>query len=165
MKTMRDLLVHELQDLYSAERQLTRALPKMAKAASDAELKDAFRDHLEETREHVHRLEEAFERLGRKARGTTCDAMKGLIKEGQKMLKSDGDLAVRDAGLISAAQRVEHYEMAAYGTARTFAQQLGEEAVANLLQQTLDEESAANDLLTSLATNGINQEAVSANDI
>jgi ferritin-like metal-binding protein YciE len=165
MKTLRDLLVHELKDLYSAEKQLTKALPKMAKAASHSELKDAFTNHLDETNRHVERLEQAFDLLDVSNRGAKCEAMVGLIAEGEKIIKADGDPAVLDAGLISAAQRVEHYEMAGYGCARTFAQLLGESAIAALLQQTLDEESAADETLTSVATSGINQEALHAAEL
>jgi ferritin-like metal-binding protein YciE len=165
MKTLRDLLVHELKDLYSAEKQLTKALPKMAKAASHSELKDAFTNHLDETNRHVERLEQAFDLLDESNRGAKCEAMVGLIAEGEKIIKADGDPAVLDAGLISAAQRVEHYEMAGYGCARTFAQLLGESAIAALLQQTLDEESAADETLTSVATSGINQEALHAAEL
>ncbi len=154
------LLVHELKDLYSAETQLLNALPKMAKAAKHAELANAFRAHLEETREHVSRLETIFEGLDYEPGGQHCNGMEGLIKEGAEMVHEDAPDDVKDAGLICAAQRVEHYEMAGYGCARTFARQLGMNAIADLLQTTLDEEGAADKKLTGIAERKINQEAM-----
>jgi ferritin-like metal-binding protein YciE len=159
IKTFSALLVDELKDLYYAEKQLVKALPKMAKAAASAELKGAFSGHLEETKGHVERLEKAFEILGEPAKTKTCHAMDGLIKEGGEALEMDGPSALRDADLIGAAQRVEHYEMAAYGTARSFAELLGQNDVADLLQATLDEESAANKKLTSISV-AVNDEAL-----
>jgi ferritin-like metal-binding protein YciE len=165
LASMQDLLVHELRDLYSAEEQLVKALPKMAAAASSADLQKAFSQHLEQTRTHVSRLQEIFSELGT-TNGTEkeCEAMKGLIKEGEETINAMGDRNVKDAALISAAQRVEHYEIAAYGTARTHAEQLGYDNVADLLQKTLDEEGATNKKLTKLAegtlfSGGINAEA------
>lgn len=161
MDTLRELLIDELQDLYNAESQLTKALPKMAKAATNPKLKAGFEEHLEQTLGQVERLEQCFEILGEKAKGKTCHAMKGLIEEGKEAIDEDGSDSVRDAQLIGAAQRVEHYEMAAYGTARAFAQALGEGEVADLLQETLDEEGDTNKKLTSLA-GAVNKEALAA---
>jgi len=155
------LYVDQLKDLYNAETQLTVALPKLAKAASTPALQEAFQMHLEETKGHVQRIEKIFETLEGSPKGKKCKAMEGLIEEGAELLKEKNkfEAEVLDAGLIGAAQRVEHYEIAAYGTARTLAQQLGDTAAANLLQQTLDEEYAADQKLTALATGGINAEA------
>jgi ferritin-like metal-binding protein YciE len=164
LDTLKKLYVEELRDLYSAENQLLKALPKMAKGASSAELKQAFEDHLEVTKEHVERLDEIFNRLDEKPSGKTCKAMKGLIEEGSEMLEEDGDESVIDAGLIGAAQRVEHYEIAAYGTVRTFANLLGEEEAAELLQQTLDEEGDTDKHLSELAEEIVNQEALSGDE-
>jgi len=161
MKTLHDLYVQELKDLYSAEGQLVKALPKMAKAASAPQLRLAFETHLEETRGQVDRLKQIFEELDVSTRGKKCAAMEGLIEEGEEMLEDGSDEAVRDAGLIAAAQRVEHYEIAGYGTARTFARLLGLEKQAKLLQQTLDEEGATDKKLTALAETVINVEAAS----
>jgi ferritin-like metal-binding protein YciE len=160
MDSLRALLAHELQDLYSAEQQLVEALPKMEEGATDPDLKQAIRDHLKQTRGHVDRLDNAFGALGVSSSGEVCRGMKGLIEEGSKMLKEKGDAAVRDAGIISAAQRIEHYEIAGYGSARTFAQKLGENGVAELLQKTLDEEGEADERLTQLAKSKINAEAM-----
>ena len=151
LNSLRDLYIEELRDLFSAETQLVKALPKMAKAASDEQLKNAFTSHLGQTKTHVSRLEQIFESLGEKSGGETCQAMKGLIEEGELMIKADGDKSVRDAGLIGAAQRVEHYEMAGYGTVRTLAQRLGDSSAVDILQQTLNEEGEADHLLTEIA--------------
>jgi ferritin-like metal-binding protein YciE len=151
MKTLHDLLVDELKDLYSAESQLTKALPKMAKAASSDELRIAFESHLKETEGHVQRLDKIFKQLDASPRGKKCKAMEGLIEEGKEAIELDAEDAVHDAALIAAAQRVEHYEMAGYGTVRTFAQLLGMDDVAELLQETLDEEGAADKKLTEIA--------------
>lgn len=159
LETLRDLFVEELRDLYNAEKQLVDALPKMSKAASAADLKAAFDNHLRQTREHVSRLDSVFSHLGQKPTGETCEAMKGLIKEGENFVDSKGDQDVRDAGLIGAAQRVEHYEMAGYGTARALAQRLGEGSLAGVLQKTLTEEAEANEKLTSIAESHINVSA------
>lgn len=153
LNSLRDLFIEELRDLYSAENQLIKALPKMAAAATDSHLKQAFTDHLEQTENHAARLDQIFESLDEKATGETCQAMEGLIKEGAQMIKADGDSVVIDSGLIGAAQRVEHYEMAGYGTARSLAQRLGENEAAELLQETLDEEAEADTLLTEIAEN------------
>jgi len=158
VNSLKELLVEELRDLLDAEKQLTKALPKMAKAESNEELKEGFEAHLEETKTHVERLKEAFELLGETARGKTCAAMKGLIEEGSEAIEQEGPDNLRDAKLIGAAQRVEHYEIAAYGTARAFAETIGESGVVDLLQQTLDEEGETDKKLTALAET-INQEA------
>ena len=159
--SLEDLFVEQLKDVYDAEQRLVEALPKMADAASSNSLKNAFSEHLEETRNHVTRLEEVFNSIGVEPERQTCQAMKGLVNEGSEIIDSKGsNPAVKDAGLIAAAQRVEHYEMAAYGTARTFAEQLGMSQAADLLQSTLDEEEAADEKLTQLATQKINAEAL-----
>jgi ferritin-like metal-binding protein YciE len=149
--TLHDLLIDELKDLYHAENQLVKALPKMAKAASDPDLKAAFTGHLAETKGHVARLVQAMKILGIPAKGKTCHAMEGLVEEGGEAIETKAPSAIRDANLIGAAQRVEHYEMAAYGTAKAFAQTLNEDKVVALLQATLDEEGAANEKLTSIS--------------
>src|SRR5205814_6103336 len=136
LDTLKTLYTNELKDLYNAENQLVKALPKMAKAASSEELQDAFERHLEQTKSHVDRLEEVFEEIGEKPKGKTCKAMKGLIDEGSEILKEDGEESVIDAGIIVAAQKVEHYEIASYGSVRTFAQLLGKDRSADLLQRT-----------------------------
>ena len=159
MESLETLYVEELRDIYNAENQLLKALPKMAKAASSSELKRAFEEHLEQTQGHVERLEEIFEKLDKKPTGKTCKAMKGLIEEGSEIAKEDGEEHVLDAGLIAAAQKVEHYEMASYGTVRTWAEILGEEDAAELLQQTLDEEGETDKRLTELAEEIVNVEA------
>lgn len=161
--SLKDLLIEEIKDLYSAENQLLKALPKMAKAASNAELKAGFTEHLEQTRGHVGRLEQAGELLGESPKGKTCKAMEGLVEEGAEAIEADAPDAIRDASLIGAAQRVEHYEIAAYGTAHAFAEKLGLDEVAELLQATLDEESETNEKLTSLS-DAVNDEAVSASE-
>lgn len=156
---LQDLFVQQLKDLYDAEQQLTVALPDMAQAASSADLRDAFNMHYRQTQEHVRRLEQVFRGLNCEPESESCPAMKGLIKEGKDMIAAKGDPAVRDAGLIAAAQRVEHYEMAGYGAVRTYAQHLGRDDLAQILQQTLDEEGHTDKMLTSLAESGINQMA------
>ncbi len=158
MESLRELYVEELKDLYSAETQITKALPKMAKAATSQVLKDAFQSHLEETKEQIKRLDQIFETLGESSKGKTCEGMKGLLKEGDELMKEDADPEVLDAGLISAAQRVEHYEMAGYGTVRTYAELLGEDDAVVLLETTLKEEKAADSKL-SKAANKINVQA------
>ena len=155
MHTLTHLLEDELKDLYNAENQLVKALPKLAKRASSSRLKEAFNSHLEETRGHVDRLEQAAELLGMTLRGKTCKAMQGLVEEGKDVIQEDGDDAVIDAALIGAAQRVEHYVIAAYGTARTIAERLGNRDVARLLQETLDEEGAADKKLTAISEDEI----------
>jgi ferritin-like metal-binding protein YciE len=163
INSLRELLVDELRDLYNAENQLIKALPKMAKAASHDELKEGFQEHLEQTRGHVDRLDRCFKLLGEKAKGKTCHAMQGLVEEGKEAIEEEAPDSVRDAMLIGAAQRVEHYEMAAYGTARAFAETLGETKVASLLQETLDEEGDTNKKLTALSET-INEEANSISE-
>ncbi|MFN0051996.1 MAG: ferritin-like domain-containing protein [Planctomycetales bacterium] len=160
LETLHDLYVEELKDLYSAEHQLLKALPKMAKAASDPNLAKAFTSHLAETEEQVERLEKIFEKLEVSPKGKACKAMQGLLEEGKEVMAEDADPTVMDAALIAAAQRVEHYEMAGYGCVRTFARLLGYEKAADLLQATLDEEGAADKKLTELAETVINVEAV-----
>ena len=150
-KTLRDLYIHELKDLYSAETQITKALPKMKTSASSESLKQAFETHLRETENQVQRLETIGQKLGESLTGHTCEAMKGLVTESSDWISEDAEPAVKDAGLIAAAQRVEHYEMAGYGTARTYAELLGEKEAAGLLQQTLDEEGATDKKLTALS--------------
>ena len=161
LDTLRTLYIEELRDLYNAESQLLKALPKMAKGASSEDLKDAFEKHLEQTKSHVERLEEVFQEIGETPKGKTCKAMKGLIEEGSEILKEDGEESVIDAGIIVAAQKVEHYEIASYGSVRTFANLLGKDEEARLLQSTLDEESETNEILNRLAESIVNPEAVS----
>ncbi len=160
LDTLQKLYTDELRDLYNAENQLLKALPKMAKAASSEDLKEAFEKHLEQTKGHVERLEQVFEQLDEKPKGKTCRAMKGLIEEGSAILEQDGEESVRDAGIIVAAQKVEHYEIAGYGSARTFAHLLGQNKAAELLQTTLDEESETNEILNKLAESVVNPEAL-----
>jgi ferritin-like metal-binding protein YciE len=155
---LKELYIDELKDLYSAENQLVKALPKMAKAASSEELRQGFEEHLEQTKEHVARLEEIFEALGENPKGKKCVGMEGLVKEGSEMISEDFEDAVKDAGLIGAAQRVEHYEIAAYGTAAEFARTLGESEHVSLLEETLEEEKETDEKLTELAKQ-INSEA------
>lgn len=159
---LEELLVDELKDIYSAENQIIKALPKMAKAATHPELKRAFERHLEETRRQVERLEQIGQDLEIKLTGKKCHGMEGLIEEGKEIMEEDLDENAIDAGLIGAAQKVEHYEIAAYGTARTHATVLGFTKAARLLQQTLNEEAAADKKLTQLADSVINAEAVEA---
>ena len=160
LDTLEQLYINELRDLYSAENQLLKALPKLAKGASSPELKDAFEKHLEQTTGHVERLEQIFEQLDENPKGKTCHGMKGLIEEGSEILKEDGEDSVLDAGIIVAAQKVEHYEIASYGSVRTFANLLGRDQDAKLLQTTLDEESETNEILNQLAESVVNPEAV-----
>jgi ferritin-like metal-binding protein YciE len=159
LKTIEDLLLHELKDLYSAENQLIKALPKMAKAASNEELKAGFEEHLEQTKGHAERLEEIGEKLGKKLTGHKCKAMEGLIEEGAELIDEDAEDSVRDAALIGAAQRVEHYEIAGYGTTIALARGLGHDDVAEILEQTLEEEKETDAKLTELAESTINVEA------
>lgn len=159
LSSLNELLIEELKDLYDAEHQLTKALPKMAEAATNPQLKTAFTSHLAETEGHIQRLEQVFSLLGEKASRKTCKAMKGLVEEGSEVIEEKAEPEVKDAALIGAAQRVEHYEMAGYGTVRTFALTLGNTEAANLLQQTLDEEGNADKKLTRIAESRINQQA------
>jgi ferritin-like metal-binding protein YciE len=165
LQSFDDLFLHELQDLYSAEKQLVTALPKMAKGAASAELKKAFETHLEQTEGHVDRLDRIFKDLDLSAGRHKCKAMEGLIHEGSELLKDDAEESIRDAALIGAAQRVEHYEIAGYGTARTFAEMLGHTEAAELLQQTLDEEKETDQLLTELALTSVNVEAQNESEL
>lgn len=151
LESMEDLLVHELKDLYSAEKQILKALPKMAKKASHPELKEAFQKHIDQTEQQVQRLETIFESLNGKPRGVKCVGMEGLIQEGKELMEEGMPEYLLDAALIGAAQRVEHYEIAAYGTARSFAEKLGLDEAVRLLQETLDEESKTDELLTQIA--------------
>jgi ferritin-like metal-binding protein YciE len=160
--TLHDAFLDELRDAYDAEKQLTKALPKMAKAATSPVLRDAFEAHLEETRGHVDRLEQVMQGLGEKVQGKHCDGIAGIIEEGKSVMEEDFDDTTMDACLIAAGQRAEHYEMAAYGTLVAWAEAMGHTEAANLLQETLDEEKAADEKLTALAEAGINQEAASA---
>lgn len=160
LSTPRDLLVYELQDLHSAETQLVKALPKMASAATNEELSEAFNEHLRQTQEHVARLENIGEKLGTPLKGKKCKAMEGLIKEGEETIDEKAEDVIKDLALIGAAQKVEHYEISGYGTARTLAELVGEAEIAELLQETLDEESETDELLTSVALK-LNTEAAS----
>lgn len=152
LKSLRDLYVEQLQDLHSAEEQLVKALPAMAKAANDQTLKSAFEEHLQQTKTHVERIERICKELDVSPKGETCKAMKGLIAEGKEMLSMSAEPAVKDAGLIAAAQRVEHYEIAGYGCVRTYAEILGDSASMNILQETLDEEGDTDQQLTEIAS-------------
>jgi len=165
LESFEALFLHELRDLYSAERQLVAALPKMAKKATNAELKQAFETHLEQTEEHVKRLEKIFEDLQLNAGRHKCKAMEGLVEEGDEILKEEAEDAIRDAAMIGAAQRVEHYEIAGYGTARTYAEMLGHTEAAELLQTTLDEEKETDQLLSELALTSVNIEAQNESEL
>ena len=162
LESLQDLFLNELKDVLNAEKQIVTALPKLAKAASAPELQQAFTKHLRESEGHVRRLEQIFQSLGQTARGKKCKGMEGLIEEGKEILEEEGAPEVIDAALISAAQRVEHYEMAAYGCLRTYAQLLGYDDADRLLEQTLHEEEATDKALTALGEGGINQAAVAA---
>jgi ferritin-like metal-binding protein YciE len=159
-KSMEDLFKHELKDLYDAEHRIVEALPQMAEKAHNSSLKLAFENHLRQSEKHIERLEAVFENIGLEPERVKCDGIVGLIKEGSNVLDAEGDPDTIDAGLIAAAQRVEHYEIAGYGTLRAFARQLNNEYVAELLEQTLDEEKSTDQLLTSLAERSINPASV-----
>jgi ferritin-like metal-binding protein YciE len=163
LSSPRELLVEELKDLYSAENQLIKALPRMAKAATSDELKNAFETHLEQTKEHAARLEKVMKQLDESPKGKTCKAMKGLIEEGKEAMEEDAEDVIMDLALITAAQKVEHYEIAGYGCARTLAELSGEKKIAATLQETLDEEGETDKLLTEVAM-GLNLEAVATAD-
>ena len=154
-----ELFVHELKDLYDAEHRLMEALPQMAEAASSSDLRQAFTTHLQETQGHIRQLEQVFRKLGTEPERQACKAMKGIIDEGSDMLSAKGDDKVRDAALIASAQRAEHYEIAGYGTVRTFAQQLGHQSLVPILQQILDEEGATDKKLSMIAEGHVNAEA------
>jgi len=160
LDSMSDLYLAELRDMYNGEKQLVKALPKLAKAASTDELRMAIEEHLQQTQNHVSRLETIFRSLDEKPGGETCEAMQGLVTEGEEVIKAEGEDAVRDAGLIMAAQKVEHYEMATYGSLREFAHLLNREEDADLLQQTLDEEKAADKKLNEIAEQVVNKRAL-----
>ena len=162
LNSLRDLYVAELKDLYDGENRIIKALPKMSEHASSGELRSAFEEHLQQTRNHVQRLEQIFQKLDESPKGQKCKGLEGIIDEGEDSIDKDSPPAVCDAALIAAAQRVEHYEMAAYGTVRTFAQRLGFQDQAQLLQQTLEEERQTDKKLSSLAESFINEEAKSA---
>ena len=162
MESLQELLIEEMRDIYSAENQLLKAMPKMAKKASNPQLKKALETHRKETEGQVQRLQKVFEKLGKKPTGKKCAAMEGLIEEGKEMMGEDMEEDTMDAALISIAQKIEHYEIASYGTVRTWAQQLGDEQTARVLQQTLDEEGKTDKLLTELAESSINVEAAQA---
>lgn len=162
LNSLKDLLEHELKDLYSAETQLIDALPEMAKAASSSKLKQCFEDHLKETEKQLERLQQIAEMMEIDPSGETCPAMKGLVKESKELIKMQGEDSVKDAGLIAAAQRVEHYEMAGYGAAHTYAQQLDMKDAAKLLKETLEEEKKADTKLNKIALENVNKKAEKA---
>jgi len=161
VKTIENLFVEELKDIYSAETQITKTLPKLVKAASTPDLKSAFEHHLKETEGHVERLDKVFKILGMSPKGKTCDGMKGILAEGAEVLRETQAGDIRDAALISAAQRVEHYEMAAYGSVRSYAENLSQQEIAGLLEETLEEEKAADKKLTEISHN-VNSRALRA---
>jgi ferritin-like metal-binding protein YciE len=162
LDTLQDFFLNELRDTYHAEKQLLKALPRMAKAAQSPALRDAFTTHLGETEVQVERLEQIFEALGEAARGKRCQGMEGIVEEGKEIMEEDGDEAVLDAALIASAQKVEHYEIASYGCLVTYANLLGQSQIAKLLKQTLAEEENTDKALTSLGEGGINEAAVAA---
>lgn len=162
LDTMKELFVHELKDLHDAENQILEALPKMAGKASHSELKSALEEHERQTQEHVRRLERVLDDLGQKPGGVKCKGIRGIIREGEESMEEVNDDDVRDAAMIAAAQRVEHYEMAGYGTARTYARMLGNENAAQVLQETLDEEGETDRRLTRLAESQVNRDALQA---
>jgi ferritin-like metal-binding protein YciE len=163
--SLEDLFLDQIRDLYDAEKRIVNVLPKMAETANTAALKQAFQSHLRETEGHVNRLEQVFTTIGVEAKRETCLAMKGIVEEGGQIVDADGDAAVKDAGLIAAAQRVEHYEMAGYGTAIAFARQLGLPQVATLLEKTLNEEKMADDTLTRIAETQVNTGAAASTEV
>jgi ferritin-like metal-binding protein YciE len=160
--SLREIFVDELKDVYDAEQQIVKALPNLVKAASTPELGKAFQHHLEETKRHVQRVEEIFQGIGEEAKAKKCDGVRGILKEGEDAIDLDGDAKTRDAALIAAAQRVEHYEMAVYGSLKTWASQIGDDRAAGLLEETLNEEKAADRKLTEIATSGVNSGAARA---
>ena len=164
LATMHDLMIAELKDIYSAETQLVKALPKMARGSVTPTLRRAFEDHLDQTNEHVARLDKIFTILGVSPRGTKCKGMEGLLEEGGEMLEEEGDETVRDAGIIAAAQRVEHYEIAAYGSTLAFATLMGHTDIAELLEMTLNEEKEADELLSAIADSDVNSQAPAMDD-
>ena len=158
-KSMKDLFYEELEDLYDAEKQIVKALPKVAEAVASEELRNALEEHLEQTKQHVTRLEQVFRAIGREAKAKKCEGMKGLLEEGENVISELDESPVRDAALIAAAQKVEHYEISGYGTTRTFAQLLGHDEAVELLEETLEEEKEADEKLTDIAESEINIEA------
>lgn len=164
MEALQKLLIHEMSDLYDAEQQIVKALPKLIQSASSSELQQALKEHLSVTQKQVKRLDEAFQALGEDREETKCKGMAGLIAEGEDILKEGFEPSTQDAGIIGAAQRVEHYEIAAYGTARTLAQTLGNSEVADLLEESLEEEKEADERLTEIAESAVNAEAASEED-
>ena len=162
LDSLDNLFLEELKDIYHAEKQLTRALPRMAKAAESPDLQQAFTTHLKETEGQIQRLEKIFKALGQPARGKRCKGMEGLVEEGKEKMEEDGEPPVLDAALIASAQKIEHYEIAAYGCLRTYSELLGMDEVGQLLQQTLEEEEATDKKLTQLGESGINEAAVAA---
>ena len=164
LSTLKDLFVKELRDIYDAEKQITKALPKMAKGAEAEELRSAFEEHREQTLGQIERIEQVFEMLGERAKSVPCKGMKGLVEEGSEILQEDGEGAVIDAGLIGAAQKVEHYEIAAYGTLITYAKLMGNEEIGDLLGETLEEEKETDQRLTGLAENFVNPQAEEEGD-
>ncbi|MCB2054380.1 MAG: ferritin-like domain-containing protein [Geminicoccaceae bacterium] len=161
LKSLEDLLVHFARDMYYAEKQILKTLPKMARKADSKDLRDAFEHHREETETHVETLEKVLEQLGQKPRGVTCEAIEGILAEGKEIMEEASDADTRDAGMIAAAQAVEHYEITRYGTMIAWAKQLKKNDIAKMLQTSLDQEYAADDKLTKLATKVLNKEAVS----
>jgi len=159
VNSLREVFVDELKDVYDAEQQIVKALPEMVKAASTPELGEAFEQHLQETKGHVQRLEQIFQAMGEDAKAKKCDGLRGILKEGEDAIDLDGDANARDAALIAAAQRVEHYEMAVYGSLRSWANQIGDTRAAGLLDETLSEEKAADEKLTQIAERGVNTSA------
>lgn len=164
VKSLQDLFLDELKDMYNAETQITRALPKMAKKANSEELKDALEAHLTETQNQIERLEKVFKEIDETVKGKTCNGIKGIIEEGTEIMDETSEDGARDAGIISAAQKVEHYEIASYGTLITFAKTLGFNKAADLLNETLEEEKKADVKLSKIATSGVNQEAQSSRE-
>jgi ferritin-like metal-binding protein YciE len=161
-ETLKDLYLDELRDIYDAENEIVKALPKMVEAAAAPELRNAFAHHLEQTRRHVTRAEQIFEGLGEKPKAKKCDGVRGILKEGEDLIGEKGDPSVRDAGLIAGAQRVEHYEMAVYGSLRTWAARIGNSSAVSLLDETLQEEKDADHKLTQIAEHSVNREAAGA---
>lgn len=159
MKKLEDLFLHLLKDVYHAEKQVLRAMPKMAKSSESEELREAFMTHQAETEQQVQRLEQIFEMLGKKPRGETCEAIQGLVEEAKEVMEEAEDADVMDAGILAAAQAIEHYEIARYGTMRAWAEELGMDDAAKLLQQTLDEEKKTDKLLSDIAVSRLNREA------
>jgi ferritin-like metal-binding protein YciE len=162
VNSLRELFISELKDIYDAEQQIVKALPDMVKASSTPELREAFQEHLEQTRDHVRRLEQIFQGCGEEAKAKKCDGLRGILKEGEDAIDLDGDATTRDAALIAGAQRVEHYEIAVYGSLRSWANQIGDSRSASLLEETLNEEKSADEKLTQIAERSVNVSATQA---